>query len=452
MPLARAARAARVLLGALVALIACCALVGTVLWLDRLPAGDAVRSASDSAAVPTPAGSADPARVDRGAYLVRIAHCAGCHTARGGAPLAGGRALATPFGVVYAGNLTPDEATGLGAWSADDFWRALHHGRGRDGRRMVPAFPYTETTRITRADSDAMWAWLRTLPPVHAPARPHELRGLYGTQLALAAWRVLFFRPGVWQDDPARGTEWNRGAYLVNGAGHCAACHGGRNLLGAAGDGFAGGFLPTGEGYAPSLARPDQAGVQDWPIAEVMALLREGAAPRGRATGAMAAVVRGSTAHLDDADLRAVAVYLHSLPREQPPARRRIARDDPARDLARDRAARGERLYADHCAACHGSTGEGGATPDGRLAIPALAGQRAVTLDPPVNLVRSIAHGGFGIASAREPRPWGMPPFAHVLGDDDIAALATFLRQAWGADAAPVSATEVARWRGRAID
>jgi mono/diheme cytochrome c family protein len=419
------------------------ALVAAVFWLDRLPAE------ASTATAPTPA---DAAQIAQGAYLARVGNCAGCHTARGGAPRAGGRALATPFGVVHAGNLTPDPATGLGAWSADDFWRALHHGRGRDGRRLVPAFPYTETTRLTRADSDALFAWLRTLPPVHAPARPHELRGLYGTQLALAAWRVLFFRPGVWQDDPARSAEWNRGAYLVNGAGHCAACHGGRNLLGAAGDDFAGGFLPTGEGYAPSLARADQAGVHDWPLDEVMALLRDGAAPRGRATGPMAEVVRGSTSHLNDGDLRAMAVYMQSLPREAAPSVKPIARDD----LARERAARGARLYADHCAACHGSTGEGGVTPDsrraGRLVIPALAGQRAVTLDPPVNLVRSIAHGGFGIASAREPRPWGMPPFAHVLSDDEIAAVATFLRQAWGADASPVSAPEVARWRGRALD
>ncbi|MFO0472491.1 MAG: c-type cytochrome [Pseudomonadota bacterium] len=416
------------------------ALVGAVFWLDRLPAGDAAPAA--------PAAVAEAELVARGAYLARVANCAGCHTARGGAPLAGGRALATPFGVVFAGNLTPDPATGLGSWSADDFWRALHLGRGRDGRRLVPAFPYTETTRMTRADSDALFAWLRTLPPASVPARPHELRGVYGTQLALAAWRVFFFRPGVWQDDPGRSAEWNRGAYLVNGAGHCAACHGGRNLLGAAGDDFAGGFLPTGEGYAPSLARADQAGVHDWPLEEVMALLRYGAAPRGRATGPMAEVVRGSTSHLSDADLRAMAVYLQSLPHEAAPPRRPIERDEPAREHA----ARGARVYADHCAACHGSTGEGGATPDGRLVIPALAGQRAVTLDPPANLVRSIAHGGFGIASAREPRPWGMPPFAHVLSDEEIAAVATFLRQAWGADAAPVSAPEVARWRGRALD
>jgi mono/diheme cytochrome c family protein len=386
---------------------------------------------------------ADAAQLERGRLLALAGNCAGCHTARGGAAYAGGRGIATPFGMVYAGNLTPDPATGLGRWSAADFWRALHQGRSADGRRLVPVFPYTETTRITRADSDALYAWLRTLPPVAQANRAHELRWPYGSQAALGWWRLLFFSPGEWRDDPQRSAEWNRGAYLVNGAGHCVACHGGRNALGATADaGFGGGLIPTRNWYAPALNRADEAGVADWPLPEIVALLRDGVAPRGRAIGPMAEVVANSTQHLPAADLQAMAVYLQSLP-ALPPRPRSAAPAAPAAQLAS-----GAALYKDQCAGCHGAAGEGGALADGRLVVPPLAGNRRVVQDPPANLVRAIALGGFGAATAGQPRPFGMPPFAHVLSDEQIAAVASFLRSSWGAQAAPLSAFDVARWRG----
>jgi mono/diheme cytochrome c family protein len=392
-------------------------------------------------AAPAPAPTA--AQVERGRLLALAGNCAGCHTVRGGAAYAGGRAIATPFGTVFAGNLTPDDSTGLGRWSAGHFWRALHHGRGFDGRRLVPAFPYTEFTRITREDSDALYAYLRTVPAVAQAAPPHELRWPYGTQTALAAWRLLFFKPGVWQDDPAQSADWNRGAYLVNGTGHCVACHGGRNALGGTADaGFGGGLIPTRNWYAPAFTRADEASVADWPLEDIVALLRDGASPRGHTIGPMAEVVMTSTQHLPAADLRAMAVYLKALPVvPAPPA--------PAFEAApAERLAQGAKLYRDNCADCHGGNGEGGALPDGRLAVPALAGNRLVTMNPPANLVRAIALGGYGPATAGNPRPFGMPPFAHVLSDEQIGAVATHLRSSWGAAASPVSAFDVARWRG----
>ncbi len=401
-----------------------------------------IDGASEVSPLDPPQG-ATPAQLARGRELALAGNCAGCHTARGGAPYAGGRAIGTPFGTVYAGNLTPDETTGIGRWNAGHFWRALHEGRGFDGRRLVPAFPYTEFTRITREDSDALFAWLRTLKPVAMPNRAHELRWPYGTQTALAAWRLAFFKPGEWKPDPARDAAWNRGAYLVNGAGHCVACHGGRNAFGAsAGGGFGGGLIPTRNWYAPAFTRAGEASVADWPLEHIVALLRDGAAPRGRAIGPMAEVVARSTQHLAEADLRAMAVYLKSLPVEPaaPPAA-----FDPAPPSFIDQ---GARLYADHCANCHGDAGEGGALPDGRLVVPALAGNRIVAMDPPANLVRAIALGGFGAATAGNPRPFGMPPFAQVLDDQQIAAVTSFLRTRWGATAAPVNAFDVARWRG----
>ncbi len=403
-----------------------------VAWIDRSPPIAPAAQPSDGT----------PAQIARGAQLARAGNCAACHTARGGSPYAGGRGIQTPFGTVYAGNLTPDGATGLGRWSADHFWRALHHGRGVDGRRLVPAFPYQQFTRIRREDSDALYAFLRTLPPVTQPNRAHALRFPFDTTAALALWRVLFFDPGVWQDDPRQSAEWNRGAYLVNGVAHCVACHGERNAFGAnTGAGFGGGQVASSPWYAPSLTRADEAGVADWPREDIVALLRDGVAPHGRVSGPMAEVVLHGTQHVGAADLRAMATYLQSLPPEKVPPPAANAPDAAQRAL-------GAALYDEHCAACHGTQGEGGVTADGRSVVPALAGNRLVTMEPATNLVRSIALGGFGPATAGNPRPFGMPPFEQVLDDARIAALVTFLRSSWGAQAAPLNASEVARHRG----
>ncbi|MBX3606592.1 MAG: cytochrome c [Piscinibacter sp.] len=385
-----------------------------------------------------------PSQIAQGAYLARAGNCAACHTARGGAPYAGGRGIATPFGTVYAGNLTPDAETGLGRWSADQFWRALHHGRSADGRLLYPAFPYPDFTRVTRDDSDALYAFLRSLPAVRQPNRPHALEFPYSTQAALAVWRALFFRPGSFEAEPDRSPAWNRGAYLVRGLGHCAACHGGRNFLGATPEGglsLSGGVIPMRQWYAPALDAPDQAGVADWPEGEVVALLRDGVAPRGGVLGPMAEVVLGSTQHLREDDLRAIAAFLKALPQRAPS-------QPDARPADPQVLEAGERLYADQCADCHGAAREGRRSAAGRLLYPALDGNRVVTMEPPANLVRVIVHGGYLPATAGNPRPFGMPPFGLRLDDAQIAALATWLRERNGAG--PVSPLQVARLRGAA--
>jgi len=405
---------------------------GAVAWLN-------VRGEADLNEAATPA-SAELAM--RGAYLALAGNCAGCHTARGGAAYAGGLPLETPFGTVYSSNLTPS-ATGLAAWTAADFRRALRHGRSRDGRILAPAFPYENYSRLSNTDADALFAWLRTLPAVAQANRPHELRFPYDTQAALAVWRALYFRPALFTPDAAQPAAWNRGAYLVQGLGHCSACHASRNALGANAGPLAlgGGLMPLQNWYAPALNDARQAGVAHWPQADVVALLKTGRAPQASVAGPMAEVVLGSTQHLNDADLRAIATYLQALPAAPPTEAAADTRRDGEIADEQARAAQGRQVYADHCAACHGEQGQG--VPG---AYPALAGNRAVTLDPPANLVRVVLEGGYAPATAGNPRPYGMPPFAQTLDAAQVAAVLTYVRSAWGAKARAVSVQEVARF------
>ena len=387
-------------------------------------------------------GSADsfvatPEQVARGAYLARAGNCAACHTDRGGAAFAGGKGIATPFGTVFASNLTPDAKTGIGTWSAAQFWRAMHNGRSADGRLLVPAFPYPNFTEITRADSDALFAWLRSQVPVTQVNRAHALRFPYNLQASLAVWRALVFSPGVYEPALERSVQWNRGAYLVRSLGHCAACHSPRNAFGATRDSLelSGGLIPLQNWYAPSLASSAEAGVADWSSQDVAALLKTGLAPRGAALGPMAEVVFRSTQYLNDADIAAMTEFLKSLP-QAPPHALTVAAID------KDAQAHGAALYKDHCAACHGAGGEGGAGPNGIVYVP-LAGNRKVLLETPANLIHIVVNGGFPPTTAGDPRPYGMPPFGPSLKDEEIAVLASYVRGAWGNAAPAVSTLDV---------
>ena len=424
----------RGLVRALAVLVAIGALLcGGVAWLN-LRGEDPLDGAAPSAAPP----SAE--LVARGAYLARAGNCRGCHTARGGAPYAGGRGLPTPFGTVYASNLTPDVADGIGSWSPGEFWRALHNGRARDGRLLYPAFPYPNYTRITRADADALYAYLRSLPPVAQRNRAHALAFPFDQQAALAVWRALYFRAEAAPADATRSAEWNRGAYLVEGLGHCNACHASRNALGATSStlDLAGGLIPVQNWYAPSLTSPLEAGVADWDSAHIVELMQTGVSRRGAVMGPMGEVVGGSTQYLSDADLRAMAAYLKALPPSASDGVPAAAAGSAGAALAGP----GAKLYGDHCAQCHGDQGEGAPG-----IYPALAGSRAVTMRSSANLVHVVLEGGFPPATAGNPRPFGMPPFATVLSNDDVALLLTHIRGSWGNRGARVTALEVAQFR-----
>ena len=397
---------------------------------------------------------ADPtAQVIKGAYLARAADCMACHTTRGGASYAGGRVIPTPFGNLVSPNITSDKATGIGAWSADDFWRALHNGKSRDGRFLYPAFPYTSYTKMTRADSDALFAWFRTVPPVTQPNQPHALRFPYDQRLLLAGWRALYFRAGEFRPDTARSAGWNRGAYLVQGPGHCSACHAARNALGATDSGLdlAGGMIPVLGWYAPSLTSDTEAGLGGWDRQHIVSLLKTGISPRATVFGPMAEVVTESLQHLSDPDLDAMAVYLKSLPptpdeRNQASERKStkaVTRDAPGEDLLR----RGAAIYKDRCLDCHARDGSGRP-----LAYPPLAGNRALTMASAVNPIRMVLNGGYPPGTEGNPRPYGMPPFGPVMRDDEIAAVVSYIRAAWGNTAAAVSSAEVGRYRAVPVD
>ena len=431
----------RVLMRALLALLALGVLGVALVWWLNLRGEDPINGASASASGPA---SAPPTSelIARGAYLARAGNCMGCHTVAGGAAYAGGRGVPTPFGTIYAPNLTPDAATGIGAWSSAEFWRALHNGRARDGRLLYPAFPYPNYTRVTRADADAIHAYLKSLPAVVQPNKPHELSFPFDQQAALAVWRALYFRAAPAarpEPDAARSPEWLRGAYLVEGLGHCNACHASRNALGASVSplDLAGGLIPVQNWYAPSLASPDEASVAGWDVQHIVDLMQTGVSTRGAVMGPMGEVVGGSTQHLTEPDLRAMATYLKALP--QVPAEPLPL--EPPKSPSPD--SPGGKLYTQHCVQCHGEQGEGAPG-----IYPALAGSRAVTMDTPANLVHMVLDGGFPPSTAGNPRPFGMPPFATVLSNEEVAQLLSYVRGSWGNHAEPVPPREVARFRG----
>jgi mono/diheme cytochrome c family protein len=384
------------------------------------------------------AGQSLDETIKRGEYLAHVGDCIACHTKHDGQPFAGGFAMPTPFGTLYSPNITPDPDWGIGNWSADDFYNMLHTGRSRDGTLLYPAMPFPAYTKVTRSDSDAIFAYLSSLRSIHQPNRENELRFPYNNRSLLIGWRALYFHEGEYRADAARGAQWNRGAYLVEGLGHCGTCHTAINALGGSSDekAFAGGLIPMQNWYAPSLTLNKEAGLGDWPVSEITALLKSGQSRRGVVYGPMAEVVHNSLQYLSDADVTAMAVYLKTLPArdEAPPA-------DSTRGAARVSAsvlARGHAIYADQCAGCHLASGLG--QPPG---YPPLANNPSIEMESAVNPIRMVLNGGYPPQTTGNPRPYGMPPFAQVMSDEDIAAVVTYVRIAWGNHGQPVSSAEV---------
>jgi mono/diheme cytochrome c family protein len=376
-----------------------------------------------------------PARtqVTRGEYLARAGDCISCHTAKGGAAYAGGLALDTPFGALYSPNITPDPATGIGLWSGDDFYRAMHDGMGGRGRYLYPVMPYTFFTKVTREDSDAIFAYLRSVKPVANAVDVNRLRWPFSMRWTMAGWRALYFRAGTFAPNPLRGSAWNRGAYLIEGLGHCGACHSPRNALGAItkGEAFTG---ATVDGwFALNLTSNVFTGLGEWEPAQIVRYLKTGASKRqSTALGPMAEVVHNSLSDLSDADLAAMATYLKALPANSE-LRTGYGEADPTRQ-------RGMTLYLDHCSACHQPGG--GGIPG---AFPPLASNGAVLAPDPSDIVQVVIRGvparGHYIA---------MPSFGAKLSDREVADIANYVRTSFGNIAAPdTTAAMVAKLRAR---
>ena len=385
----------------------------------------------------------DPALIARGEYLAKAGDCSVCHTIPGGHPYAGGRAVVTPFGEIPSPNITPDNDTGLGRWNFEDFWRALHSGIGRHGELLYPAFSYTAFTKVHPADALAIFAYLRSLPPVHQTSGRPDLRFPYSVRDILIGWRLLYFREGQYQADAKQSAQWNRGAYLVQGLGHCNECHDARNALGAISSQqfLSGGEIPAQNWYAPDLSTRSNGGLQGWSSKDIVELLKTGQSAKGVAFGPMAEVVTESTQYLADDDLQAIAVYLQSLPA-------RTMADVP-KDVFNHKAQadQGETVYDQQCAGCHGKDGNGVAG-----IYPPLNANASVTEPSGMNATRIVLLGGFAPGTMGNPRSYSMPPYAQQLGDADVAAVESYIRQAWSNHAPPVQERDVSKYRTTPVD
>ena len=399
-----------------------------------------------AAIITHPAKAQTPSTIQQGEYLARAGDCIACHTAREGKVFAGGLPMMTPFGTLYTSNITPDPQTGIGTWTSDQFFTTMHNGRFPDGGLLYPAMPFASYTKVTREDSDAIFAYLRSIPPVKQTNRPHDLRFPYNNRSLILGWRTLFFREGEYKPDPTKSADWNRGAYLVEGLGHCGMCHTAINALGGSSESqaFEGGLIPMQNWYAPSLTSNKEAGLGDWSIEEISELLRTGVSSRGVVYGPMAEVVYNSLQYLDDDDTRAMAVYLKSLAQGTSPEKPAVPLPSAESSLL---LSFGKPIYDRECAGCHGAAGVG-MPPH----YPPLAGNPSIQMGSAVNAIRMVLNGGYPPGTAGNPKPYGMPPFAQRLSDDEVAAVVTYIRTSWGNRGEPVSARQANELRAATLN
>jgi mono/diheme cytochrome c family protein len=369
------------------------------------------------------------AQLRRGQYLVTAGDCMSCHVREGGEPLAGGLGLSTPFGVIYSPNITSDKDTGIGNWTGDQFYRAMHDGIDDEGNNLYPAFPYPWFRLISREDDDAILAFLKTTPAVSYTPPKNDLRFPLNFRPVVKGWNLLYLGAHDFSPDAGQSAEWNRGAYLVNGPGHCSGCHTPKNAFGAdvSERRFQGGNLDTW--VAPDLTANDRTGLGNWSLDDIAEYLRTGRNAHAGAGGPMADVITYSSSLMSDADRHAIAVYLKSQA-----ASPSAAHEPPDAGAMR----RGAAIYSDACASCHLEDGVG----QPRY-FPPLGHNAMLQQANPIGLEHLILAGSRIGTSPSRPSPLTMPSFAWKLSDQEIADVATYLRNSWGNQAATVSAAEV---------
>lgn len=390
------------------AVIAAMAVVVTGGWL--------VTPSLSLAAAPAPADL-----VKRGEYLAVLGDCAACHTAKGGPKFAGGLSMETPFGPIFTPNITPDKQTGIGNITDDQFYRVLHDGIGMKGEHLYPVMPFPWYTQVTRGDALAIKAYLFSLDPVHRANPPNGMAFPFNQRAGLAVWDKLFLNKGPFRPDPSKSAEVNRGAYIVQGLGHCGECHNGRNLLGDTrlADQLQGG--PIQNWYAPNITNDVANGIGKYTDDQLFAYLKTGvAAGMGIAAGPMAETVHDSLSRVTDPDIRAVIAYLRSAPGT-------ATYQSATRTAFTGQRPLGETTYLNNCASCHQLNGKGIAGQ-----VPSLAGNGSVLAKGSQDVIRAIL-GGMEARGSYAP----MPAVGHGLTDQQIADVTNYVRQAWGNKAPP---------------
>lgn len=370
------------------------------------------------------------AQLRRGQYLVRLGDCLSCHTAPDGQPFAGGLGLNTPFGVIYSSNITPDKNVGIGSWTKDQFYAAMHDGIRADGQHLYPAFPYPWFRRVGREDDDAIFAYLQTLPASNAQPPSNALPFPFNQRRLLAVWNTLFLDRNANAPDSQQSAEWKRGADIVQGLGHCSGCHTPKNAFGAdrKSQDFHGAVVDNH--VAPDLTGNLRTGLGSWSVEDVAQYLKDGRNARESAGGPMADVITFSMAMLSDEDRHAVATYLKALP---------ASADENS--TAPDAAAmqRGAAIFSDACSSCHLSDGRG--QPG---YFPPLGHNAVVQQNDPSGVLHIVLAGSRVGPGTKIVSPMTMPSFAWKLSDREIADVLTFLRNSWG-NRAPAVAADAAR-------
>ncbi len=367
---------------------------------------------------------------ENGRYLAILGDCTGCHTVRPDAPFAGGEAFSGVWGTVYSSNITPDRKTGIGDWTSQQFWHAMHDGVSANGSHLYPGFPYLYFTHISRADSDAIFAYLRTLKSVRYAPPSDRLVFPLNIRALMRFWNTLFLSRAPFKPDATKSIQWNRGNYIVNGLGHCGECHTPKNVM--FGDETDRKFTGAREQgwFSANLTGSVRDGLGSWSVADIAAYLKTGRNGRALAVGSMQDVVSRSTSKMTDADREAIAAYLKSLP----PAAERQPASPNAASMAAGRA-----IFVARCSACHAATEYKGD-------YPPLAHNTLIAARDPVTVVRVILDGCQSAPTDDPKVAYSMPAFP-VLSDADIADVATFIRNSWGNKASPVTAAQVAGLR-----
>jgi mono/diheme cytochrome c family protein len=383
-----------------------------------------------------PATAQDFAEIERGRYLTAVADCTACHTdPADGKPFAGGRPVPTPFGTVLAANITPDEQTGIGSWTLEQFDAAVRQGRRADGKRLYPAMPYPYYTKMSRSDVEAIRAYLLTLAPVHKQVDTNQLPFPFSIRWGMRLWDALYFKAEPFEADPSKPEDWNRGAYLVQGPGHCAACHTPKSWLGADHkDQALQGYSLQGW-FAPNITNDPGQGLGNWSSADLVAYLKTGHNRFAGASGPMAEEVVHSSSRMTDSDVSAIATYLESKPGGSTAA----AKPLPATNAVMTS---GAAIYEDLCSACHRRDGSG--VP---YLIPDLSHSASVQAREATSMLHVVLEGAQTAATADEPTGPSMPAFGWQLNDAQVAAVTTYLRNSWGHGAAATTAGDVRKAR-----